>query len=353
MRTCPVCTFPLSLATTNGVVVHHCRRCTGTFVDLKASTAAFGGLGNPGTWEAEHIPRGPEARRLCCPADGQVMNAWHVQSAQAGVVVDVCPDCAGLWLDAQEGDKLARIMREKGYVATPPTAQPEPTEEPPTKPTISTYLFQLFTGLPLEVWHPVKRRPWMVYALLLTLIGVFLWEFGGGAPEAVIAAFGLHQQDVFRGLQPWTLLTSGFLHGSLIHLLGNLYFLWVFGDNVEDHLGSFGFLKIYFVALVVGGLAQVVMMADPTLPVVGASGAIAGLMGAYMALFPRVRVYVVWLFIRFKVPVFIYLGLWVLLQVVAAATGAPGVAWFAHLGGFAAGFAMGTMARKPDTALAV
>ena len=157
-------------------------------------------------------------------------------------------------------------------------------------------------------------------------------------PAQVTAGHDLH-----------TVLTSTFLHGGVLHLAGNMLFLWIFGDNLEDELGHWGFLAFYLVAGVGAGLAHV--LSDPAsgVPLVGASGAIAGVMGGYLLLFPKARVDILFIFIVFfrviPVPAWLMLGVWFAIQVAggtAAAGGQAGggVAHWAHAGGFLIGLAL-------------
>lgn len=142
---------------------------------------------------------------------------------------------------------------------------------------------------------------------------------------------------------PWrTVVTSMFLHGGWLHLLGNLWFLWVFGNNVEDAMGHRRFVAFYLICGVAAALAQVGADPDSTIPMVGASGAISGVMGAYAVLYPRVRIHtlvvLVIFFFRVSVPAWVMLGYWFLLQLGSARVDPMGgVAFWAHAGGFLAG----------------
>lgn len=138
--------------------------------------------------------------------------------------------------------------------------------------------------------------------------------------------------------QSYRLLSSMFVHGSLGHLLGNLWFLWVFGPALEGRMGSWRYLWLYLLSGVVAALAQALFTPDPSLPMVGASGAISGVTGGYLVLFPGAHV-LTWLFLFFWVwlPATLYLGYWAAIQLINALLGLPGVAWWAHLGGFMAG----------------
>jgi membrane associated rhomboid family serine protease len=144
---------------------------------------------------------------------------------------------------------------------------------------------------------------------------------------------------------PLTLLTSIFLHGGWIHLLGNMLFLWIFGDNVEGRLGHFRYLLFFLVSGAAATLVQIAFQPGSRVPIVGASGAIAAVMALYLVFFPTAKVKtVVFWFIFFqiiRIPAFVFLGYWIALQVIIGfahqGSTAGGVAWFAHIGGFALG----------------
>ena len=137
-----------------------------------------------------------------------------------------------------------------------------------------------------------------------------------------------------------TLLTSMFMHGSWMHIIGNMLYLWIFGDQIEDRLGHLKFLVFYLLCGLVSGLAQVFSSPSSMLPGLGASGAIAGVLGAYLLRFPRNRVRVLVLRAVVAVPAVVVLGFWIVLQVISQISvvqGAGGVAYMAHIGGFVAG----------------
>ena len=157
------------------------------------------------------------------------------------------------------------------------------------------------------------------------------------------------------GHQYENIMTSMFLHGGWMHLIGNMWFLWIFGDNVEDALGSVRYALFYFAAGTIGALAQVFAMPESTVPMIGASGAVAGALGAYAVLFPRARVHTfvaIPLLWHFRdVQAWIFLGIWFLMQFLLP-TGS-GVAWMAHVGGFLAGVGLGrVLARRRPAAAA-
>ncbi len=149
-----------------------------------------------------------------------------------------------------------------------------------------------------------------------------------------------------------TILSAMFMHGGYAHLFGNLLYLWIFGDNVEERIGSLSFLGFYLLCGVAATLAQVALNPDGILPNLGASGAISGVLGAYIVFFPRNRVHALLFYVVISVPAFIAIGIWILFQffngfgaVVAAETSLGGVAYGAHIGGFVAGVAAAVLWR--------
>jgi membrane associated rhomboid family serine protease len=198
--------------------------------------------------------------------------------------------------------------------------------------------------LPIEVYNPVRRKPVLIWTLvgLLPILFVASLVMIGAFGDQALRAVALVPALVPRGYVH-TFVTYAFFHGGVVHLLGNLYFLWIFGDNVEDRLGRARFAVLYLVTSVVGGIAHFAGNLGSSMPMVGASGAIAGLMGAYLVLFPRVKLWVVLFFVRFKVRAVWYLALWFGLQFLSAVDKEGRVAWLAHVGGFAAGVVLGKL----------
>lgn len=160
-------------------------------------------------------------------------------------------------------------------------------------------------------------------------------------------------------VSPWaTLLTCIFLHGSLFHLLGNMWFLYIFGDNVEDRLGHAGYLLFYLGCGVAASFAHYLFNTDSQIPTIGASGAVAGVMGAYLFLYPHANVVslvpLLFLLHLMVIPAPVFLGIWFVIQLLQGtfsmgATEVAGVAWWAHIGGFVAGFAVAFLLGKSGT----
>ena len=204
---------------------------------------------------------------------------------------------------------------------------------------------------PIRDHNPSGRTPYVTYALIAANIAVFLAYWLTLAPDQQLARFfvtwGLVPGRIFQGQAYETLITSMFLHGGWMHLAGNMLFLWIFGDNLEDEMGHLRFAGFYLFSGLAAAALQIV--ADPTSPVpmVGASGAIAGVMGGYLLLFPRARVDVLFIFVIFcrifAIPAWIVLLIWFGMQLfngaITPTTGDP-VAYFAHVGGFVGGLAL-------------
>ncbi len=157
------------------------------------------------------------------------------------------------------------------------------------------------------------------------------------------------------------LFTSMFLHGGWLHLIGNMWFLWIFGDNVEDRVGHLRFFYLYLLSGLAGALAELIFSLDSPLPMLGASGAIAGVMGAYLITFPRARILtlvpIFFFLTTIEVPAYLMLIYWLVLQFFSGAAsigagGQGGVAWFAHVGGFLAGVPLMLLLRRPRRARA-
>lgn len=228
--------------------------------------------------------------------------------------------------------------------------------------------------VPIHDTNPLKRIPYqyMTVALIVVNVAVYIvfqsgWFF---SLDDRVAAFALVPAEFWtegvpftsRVLVPegalpveerWTLLTYMFIHGNLLHLLGNMLFLWVFGDNVEDAMGHLRFLLFFIMCGVFAGLAHSMVMRSSDIPVIGASGSVAGIVAAYLMLHPKVKIWVLALWrIPMKITAAWVLGFWILLQVFSAfVVDAEGIAWWAHVGGLAAGAVLILFMRRPGVPL--
>ena len=225
--------------------------------------------------------------------------------------------------------------------------------------------------IPLRDANPTRRTPVITLAIIAACAAVYGYQLllmvNGGEPalSAFITRWGVVPAELvetFRSgavasVETVTLVTSQFLHGSLVHIAGNMLFLWIFGNNIEDRFGRLRFLAFYLVGGIVAGLTQVAIDPTSTVPTIGASGAIAAVLGAYLVLFPRARVttaiFLIFFYQLIDIPAVFVLGFWFVLQLFdglgslgamgAATTG--GVAFFAHIGGFVFGAAIALVYR--------
>jgi membrane associated rhomboid family serine protease len=211
--------------------------------------------------------------------------------------------------------------------------------------------------IPLRDIIPSRTTPVVTIALIAINVLVFLYELALG-PD--VDAFTLYWGLVPAAFSWVTVFTSMFLHGGILHVAGNMLYLWIFGDNVEDRMGHGRFLVFYLLCGVAAALVQTITQPDSVIPMVGASGAIAGVMGAYFVLYPKSRIVtLVPLFFFFQVievPAILFLGIWFLMQFVSglgsivsvAAGSTGGIAFWAHVAGFVAGISGVVVFRRPE-----
>ena len=215
----------------------------------------------------------------------------------------------------------------------------------------------LYDGVPLAYLKaPLVTRAligacaaaWLLTGLGLLPVSEHRIVAGLGVIPAVLFGTAALPQGLPLVPEPITLVTSLFLHGSFLHLAGNMLFLWVFGDNVEDGMGHARFLIFFLLCGIAACLAHCLMNPLSTAPLIGASGAIAGVVAAYLILYPRVKVWALYFGrLPLQVPAMYAIGFWILLQVGSAfLSGDQDVGWFAHLGGLAAGAALTPMLRR-------
>ncbi|NIZ15328.1 rhomboid family intramembrane serine protease [Phaeobacter sp. HF9A] len=204
---------------------------------------------------------------------------------------------------------------------------------------------------PLRDHNPSGSTPYVVYLLMAANILCYLWYSTSFDTARGLAGFygtfAAVPREIMQGEAPLTLVSSIFIHGGLLHLAGNMLFLWIFGDNMEDEMGHLPFLIFYLACGIGATLAHVLSAPQSNVPLVGASGAIAGVMGGYLLMFPKARVDILIILIFFfriiPLPAFIMLGLWLAMQFIGGLAADPnlgGVAYWAHAGGFFLGLAL-------------
>jgi membrane associated rhomboid family serine protease len=219
--------------------------------------------------------------------------------------------------------------------------------------------------IPISDDNPARLAPLVTWSIIALCVAVYIWECALGTDiDATIAALGFvpaslrHAGVAARGFVSFppavTIFSSMFVHGGLLHIAGNMLYLWIFGNNVEDAMGHVRFIVFYFVCGVAAALTLALI--DPTsrVPMIGASGAISGVLAGYVLLFPRARVTVIVplgiIFYPFALSAFWVVCFWFVMQLLSAALSnphAPGVAWWAHVGGFGAGLLLTPLFKSP------
>ncbi|MFK8067534.1 MAG: rhomboid family intramembrane serine protease [Gammaproteobacteria bacterium] len=209
---------------------------------------------------------------------------------------------------------------------------------------------------PLHDDNPTNINPVITIGFMVICILTYVWQasLGDQIAQSVVYSFGVipavlldHTQlssDLYAVPAEITVITSMFMHGGFLHLAGNMLYLWIFGNNVEDSMGHGKFFIFYLLCGVAAALTQALISPQSTIPMIGASGAVSGILGAYLLLYPHAKVLVVVPIIiilkTFRIPAMLVLGLWFGLQLISSANSAPdegGTAWWAHIGGFIAG----------------
>jgi membrane associated rhomboid family serine protease len=224
--------------------------------------------------------------------------------------------------------------------------------------------------IPLSDDNPLRsiRFQWVTVGIIAANLAAFAWQ-NVGSGQSVAASFALIPSELFQVSilggpahgpydtlavpEGYTLLTYMFLHGDILHLLSNMLFLWVFGDNVEDAMGHIKFIVFYLICGIAGGLAHSLVLPTSKLPLIGASGAVAGVIAAYLILHPRVMVWVLaFRFIPLRISAAWVLGIWVATQLFMVIINQPNqVAWWAHIGGMVAGAILILFMRRPGVPL--
>lgn len=213
---------------------------------------------------------------------------------------------------------------------------------------------------PISDDNPTKRRAVVTYSIIAMNVAVFLYEVLLSTQDALlefIAEFALLPVNIVHGAALYTLVTSMFLHGGFMHVFGNMLYLYIFGDNIEDIMGRKRFILFYLLCGLAASAAQIIVHPLSNVPNLGASGAVAGVLGAYLVVFPGARVnciLILGFFIKWiTLPAVVVLGFWFVIQFFSGVTSLPyvtqnvgGVAYFAHIGGFVAGVVLIKLFKK-------
>ena len=224
--------------------------------------------------------------------------------------------------------------------------------------------------IPLHDDNPTRTFPYLTIAIIALCVLVYLWQatLGPRGGEAVIYSLGVIPAVLLHKVQlnpelvvvpaSATIFTSMFLHGGFMHLAGNMLYLWIFGNNIEDAMGKIRFILFYFICGTAAVFGQVLQDPSSQIPMVGASGAISGVLGAYLLLYPHARVLVLiplWFYVELiRLPAGWVLGFWFVLQLLSSAftkSGGGGVAFYAHIGGFITGMLLVPVMKRKSVRL--
>ncbi len=353
---CPRCQEPLSRYQSYAGLVWQCARCGGRAVALSVLRKAVEEKTVRTLWVAATQARIRSS--LLCPSCRKPMSQVSV-GANVPVTIDVCELCQFVWTDVGELEQMP---------AAPPPVKPQEPDLPPEAkealamakvealsrraresgisdelPDSPVQAALLLLGLPVEEENFLQRQPWMTWLTAFTIIAISVMAFLD--MERAMRTLALVPAEWWRygGI---TLFTSFFVHGSAFHLLSNLYFLLVFGDNVEDFLGHARFVLLLVLATLAGDFLHIAFDPRPDIPCIGASGGISGVVAFYALAFPHARIQLAygwwwaWRWWVFSVPAWAMALLWLLLQLLGVTeqiAGFGGVSALAHLGGALAG----------------
>lgn len=295
------------------------------------------------------------ALAMKCPTCRKPLQKARTQGQFKRIVVQYCADCKGMFLEGVDFKLLKKQKATASTSGTVPAQQASPVKERLEQQHekllkgditsdeyyekfeedrdmgLKEYLFNFLTGLPIEINVPPQKPPLVNYSLLALNIIVFVFT-GITLTQEVANAWGLIPSNAHL----YAFFTSMFMHAGLAHIIGNMYFLYIFGDNVEDRLGSKTYLVFYLVCGLVAALVYLLMQRGSTMPVVGASGAISGVMGAYLLACPKAKIGFLIFFFPVKLSAMGYFLIWVGMQFLLSLAH-TNVAWQAHLGGFVCG----------------
>ena len=355
---CPACGDVLRRVGYQALVLDQCPRCRGVWYDVNELGAFLERYlaDNPDlpparltlNQDAGAIAPAGEAGRACPRCDFPLEK--YNYGYDSGIILDRCHACEGVWADADEVQRLAQYVKGHPKLDRLAAAMATHTREAEdfrhdVQVAPEAILYSWFgLAIPYADDTPKKRIPIFTYALLFANVLVMLWLYYAVYDwSEVYNTYGMVPANVVAGRDRGTLITCMFLHGDLGHLVGNMLFLWIFSDNVEDRLGHLLFLVFYLATGIVASLTFLLFHSSSTTPVIGASGAISGVVGAYAIFFPQARLRLLTAvppYTSVTIPATWYVLAWFVFQLLymfVELHGSVGVAFSAHVGGFMSG----------------
>lgn len=267
---------------------------------------------------------------LHCPDCAEPLQQHHLIDEYTAEV-GCCHSCSGVWVEREQLEEVAHAPKLKQALMA---FQGETSWK--------TWLFQFVSQFPVEFNVRAHITPWVTYSLMVLNVLIFtLMSIAPSFLEWTLSSVALVPAEIGQGRDLQSLLGHQFLHGGWMHLIGNMYFLYVVGDNLEDALGHLRFLLLYLLCGIFGALFHFASDVDSEIFLVGASGAISGLFGMYLLWFKHARLTFMLLVFQFKLSPAIYFAIWLAINVLGIVSNSGGVAYWAHIGGFVAGLLMG------------
>ncbi len=334
---CPVCHgASMEVIDFHGEEVDFCPGCRSLWFENGELDAALSTADNG---DDSVAVEGALGRRLGkakvhCMHCQKAMDRYHLME-EYQIELDVCHQCRGILVEGDEVDKVVRSPELKQHLAAMNGQL-----------GVKTWVFQFFARLPIEFNLRPRSTPVVMHLILLINVALFLSYYNNPQLEAtLIQSLALQAKQALAMNEPWTWLSHMFLHGDWLHLIGNMYFLYILGDNLEDVLGHGRFLACYLVCGLSAALLESVIDPNSMAFMLGASGAVAGMFGMYLMWFRNASLSYMFLVYQRKLSPLFFFALWLGLNVLGVILQLQGVAYWAHIGGFIVGLSIGYFAR--------
>lgn len=334
IKSCPHCRYErLQVTHYHDEELDVCRQCAGAWFEHGELNSLISKIDN-GEDDADYkrvLGEEGGPTQLDCPSCGIKLHRFKLLSGY-DVEVDLCKRCDGVWVDHDELEKVEHSPRIRDAL-----------EHLNKKVSVKSWLFQMLLRFPVE--YNLKPHKLPVVTWILVLLNCLIFAVYGVQPSlaaGIFENFASRPADLAQGQELWTLLTATFLHGDFMHLLGNMYFLFVIGDNLEDVLGRWRFLLLYLLSGVSASVISALMNWGSPIASVGASGAIAALFGMYIVWFRFASLTFMFVVFQKKLSAVWYFAIWLVLDnIFAMLMGGRGVDYWAHIGGFVVGLGIG------------
>lgn len=337
VKNCPKCQLPLQHSEHQKQHVDVCRQCAGMWFEKDEVNRLIEEVNDGPVGEqydhsfGGHLGKSEHA----CPECSQSLERYHLLE-DFHIEIDVCKSCDGSWIDHEEltGVENSPEVREV-------------LSELNQKVTWKTWLFQMLSQMPVEYNVKPKKTAWVNWSLIIINVLIYFSYHETSEPYFwVLENLAMTPADIILGNEWWTLLSCTFLHGSVMHLVGNMYFLYIIGDNLEDVLGHKKYLLYYLGLGFAASMGSMLVSYGSAIPSVGASGAIAGLFGLYLMWFRHASLTFMFVIYQKKLSAVWFFGIWLAMNIYGAISAPDGVDYGAHLGGFFVGLLVGYLLKE-------